>query len=657
MKINIAIDGPSASGKSTVAKQLCSILNYVHLDTGAMYRCVALEVKRKNIDIEDVESIVEMLNSTKIQLTTDGKVYLNDEDVTDIIRTNEISLLASDVSTIKEVREHLVALQQKMAQDKGFIMDGRDIGTVVLPDAELKIYLTASVEARAKRRYLENKERGLESNLQTLKNEILERDYQDTHRKYSPLKQATDAVVVDSTEMDKDDVVNYILELVKDKIWGVRMLSNTVAIVGRPNVGKSTIFNRMIGERVSIVDETAGVTRDRIYGKCQWLTKEFSIIDTGGIQIQDQPFQKEIQAQVDIAIEEADTIIMLCNIRDGVTSDDQYIAKLLKKTNKKVLLAVNKVDDISFINGIYDFYSLGLGDPIAVSATQAIGIGDLMDAIINSFDQKEINSYDSMISFAVIGRPNVGKSSLVNAILNQERVIVSNIEGTTRDAIDTPFEREGKSYVVIDTAGIRKKGKIYENIEKYSLLRAMKAIDRSNVVLFVLDGSVGLTEQDKHVAGYAIEAGKGIIIVYNKWDLVDKDHTTMDKITKHIRTQLPYLDYAPIVFVSALNKQRVQNLFPLIDEVYDYSKFRVSTSLLNEVISDAQITTPPPTHNGKRLKINFASQIKVAPPTFAVFVNDENLLHFSYSRYLENKLREAFEFTGNPIKIIARKKN
>ena len=435
------------------------------------------------------------------------------------------------------------------------------------------------------------------------------------------------------------------------------MYVGTVAIVGRPNVGKSTIFNRMVGERISIVDPTAGVTRDRIYGKCEWLTKTFNVIDTGGLQIADQPFQVEIQAQVEIAIQEADTIVMLCNIRDGVTSDDQYIASMLKKSQKKVILAVNKVDDISFYDGIYEFYQLGLSDPVAVSGVQGIGIGDLMDKILNSFEEKKMASYDSMISFAVIGRPNVGKSSLVNAILDQQRVIVSDVEGTTRDAIDTPFERDGKSYVVIDTAGIRKKGKIYENIEKYALLRAMRAIERSNVVLFVLDAKTGITDQDKHVAGYAKEAGKGIIIVYNKWDLVEKDHTTMDRITKEIRKQFVYLDYAPIVFTSALNKQRIQKLFPLIDEVYDYSQQRISTALLNEVVNDAQITTPPPTHNGKRLKINFASQVSIAPPTFVLFVNDEELLHFSYSRYIENKLRDAFGFTGNPIKIIARRKN
>ena len=435
------------------------------------------------------------------------------------------------------------------------------------------------------------------------------------------------------------------------------MLVGTVAIVGRPNVGKSTVFNRLIGERVSIVDDTAGVTRDRIYGKCEWLTKSFNVIDTGGIQMADQPFQIEIRAQVDIAVDEADTIVMITDVKQGVTNDDMYIARMLLKSNKKVILAVNKVDDLALKDGIYEFYSLGLGDPLPISGVHGIGIGDLMDAIVASFEGKEIREYPGMITFAVIGRPNVGKSSLVNALLNQQRVIVSDVEGTTRDAIDTPFERDGKHYVAIDTAGIRKKGKIYENIEKYSVMRAMKAIDSCDVVLFVLDGSTGINEQDKHVAGYAHEAGKGIIIVYNKWDTVEKDQNTMDEITKEIRKEFQYLDYAPVCFVSALTKAKVHNLFPLIDEVYDYSQTRVPTALLNEVISDAQITTPPPAHNGKKLKINYASQVAIAPPTFVLFVNDEQLLHFSYRRYLENKLRDAFDFNGNPIRIIARKKN
>ena len=435
------------------------------------------------------------------------------------------------------------------------------------------------------------------------------------------------------------------------------MIEGVVAIVGRPNVGKSTIFNRMIGERLSIVEDTPGVTRDRIYGKCTWLTKEFRCIDTGGIQMDDQPFQNEIQMQVEIALDEADCVVFVTSAKEGVTSDDEYIARMLRKSKKPVILAVNKVDDTHMISNIYEFYELGLGDPMPVSGSHGIGMGDLLDAVVSNFNKPKKDEYDGMIRFAVIGRPNVGKSSLVNALLNQERVIVSDVEGTTRDAIDTPFTHDGKEYVVIDTAGIRKKGKIYENIEKYSILRAMSAIERSDVVLFVIDGETGIRDQDKHVAGYAHEAGKAIVIVYNKWDTVEKDDKTMHKIEKEIREQFLYLSYAPIVFVSAKTKQKVHNLFPVIEEVYQYSQLRIATNVLNEVLADAQISTPPPTHNGKRLRINYASQVAITPPTFVLFVNDVELLHFSYQRYLENKLREAFGFNGNPIRILARLKN
>lgn len=435
------------------------------------------------------------------------------------------------------------------------------------------------------------------------------------------------------------------------------MINGIVAIVGRPNVGKSTIFNRMIGERKSIVEDTPGVTRDRIYGKAEWLTKEFRIIDTGGIQLADQPFQEEIKMQVEIAIDEADTIVFVVSGKEGLTPDDEYIARLLQRSKKPVILAVNKVDNQQLNDSIYEFYALGLGDPIAVSGVHGIGIGDVLDAIIQSFPKETRKEYEGMTRFCVIGRPNVGKSSLVNAILNQERVIVSNVEGTTRDAIDTPFKREGKDYVVIDTAGIRKRGKVYENIEKYSVLRAMSAIERSDVVLVVIDGETGIREQDKHVAGYAHEAGKGVIIVYNKWDTVEKDEQTMNKITKEIRTQFLYLSYAPILFVSAKNKQRIQTILPEIDKVHDYSLMRIQTNVLNEVLMDAQLMTPPPTHNGKRLKIYYASQVAVAPPTFVLFVNEPELLHFSYQRFLENRLREAFSFEGTTLKIIARERN
>ena len=435
------------------------------------------------------------------------------------------------------------------------------------------------------------------------------------------------------------------------------MINGIVAIVGRPNVGKSTIFNRIIGERKSIVEDTPGVTRDRIYGKAEWLTREFRVIDTGGIQLANQDFQTEINMQVEIAIDEADCIVFVVSGKDGLTHDDEYVARLLHKTKKPVILAVNKVDDFAQNDAIYEFYSLGLGDPLAVSGAHGIGIGDVLDAVIHALPEKEKNEYDGMTKFCVIGRPNVGKSSLVNAILNQELVIVSNIEGSTRDAIDTPFKREGKEYVVIDTAGIRKRGKVYENIEKYSVLRAMSAIERSDVVLVVIDGEKGIRDQDKHVAGYAHEAGKGVIIVYNKWDAVEKDEQTMHTIEKEIRAQFLYLSYAPILFVSALKKQRIHTILPVIDEVHDYSVLRIQTNVLNEVIMDAQLMTPPPTHKGQRLKIYYASQVSVAPPTFVLFVNDPELLHFSYKRYLENRLREAFGFTGTTLRILARERN
>ncbi|MDD6956463.1 MAG: ribosome biogenesis GTPase Der [Solobacterium sp.] len=434
------------------------------------------------------------------------------------------------------------------------------------------------------------------------------------------------------------------------------MIDGTIAIVGRPNVGKSTVFNRMLEQRLSIVEDTPGVTRDRIYGDCSWLNKTFRLIDTGGIQIADQPFAKEINMQVEIAIEEADVIIFLTSGKEGLTNDDQYIARLLRKSNKPVVLGVNKIDGQEKIDNIYEFYSLGLGDPIPVSGSHGIGIGDLLDECTKQMPDKQKDSYEGMIKFAIIGRPNVGKSSLTNAFLKQDRVIVSNIEGTTRDAIDTVFVANDKTYVVIDTAGIRKRGKVYENIEKYSVLRAKGAIERADVVLIVIDGEKGIIEQDKHVAGLAHEAKKGVIIVYNKWDLVEKDDKTMDKITKEIRDQFAYLDYAPVAFTSAKDGKRVNTLLPLIDEVYNNVNLRIKTNVLNEVIMDAQLANPAKTHNGKRLKIYYASQVETAPCVIALFVNDPELMHFSYQRYIENKVREAFGFEGVPITIVARKK-
>ena len=434
-------------------------------------------------------------------------------------------------------------------------------------------------------------------------------------------------------------------------------MAGVVAIVGRANVGKSTIFNRMVGERISIVEDVAGVTRDRIYAKASWLTKEFSVIDTGGIELENASFTTQIKMQAEIAIEEADVIVFVVNGREGITKEDEYVARLLQKSRKPIILVVNKIDDNQFRDYIYEFYALGVGDPIPVSGSHGIGIGDLLDQIINQLDLQDEETNEDEISFSIIGRPNVGKSSLTNAILGEERVIVSNIEGTTRDAIDTPFVKDGQKYRVVDTAGMRKKGKVYENIEKYSILRALTSIEKSDVILVVIDGETGIREQDKHVAGYAHEAGKGVVIVYNKWDLVDKDEKTMQKKQKEIYEQFKYLDYASIVFTSAKTGQRVDQIFPLIQESYENSRKRVQTSVLNDVLVDAQLMNPTTTFNGGRLKIFYANQVAVCPPTFVLFSNDPQYLHFSYKRYLENRLREAFGFEGTPIHIICRKRD
>jgi GTP-binding protein len=435
------------------------------------------------------------------------------------------------------------------------------------------------------------------------------------------------------------------------------MMQGVVAIVGRANVGKSTIFNRIVGERVSIVEDIPGVTRDRIYAEASWLTKTFRVIDTGGIEIEDATFTQQIKAQAEIAIEEADVILFVTNGREGVTREDNVVARMLQKSGKPVILAVNKIDSDAFKNEIYDFYSLGIGDPIAVSGSHGIGIGDVLDEIIHLLPEKDEDIPEDEIRFSIIGRPNVGKSSLTNALLGEDRVIVSDVEGTTRDAIDTFFIKDDQKYRVIDTAGMRKKGKIYENVEKYSILRALSAVEKSQVVLVVIDGHEGIREQDKHVAGYAHEAGKAVIIVVNKWDLVTKDDKTMAKMKKEVREQFKYLDYAPIVFVSAKEGKRVHLLFSLIQEVYQNSCLRISTSLLNDVLIDAQAMNPTTTFNGGRLRIYYANQVSICPPTFVLFTNDPQYLHFSYKRYLENRLREAFGFEGTPLHIICRKRD
>lgn len=434
------------------------------------------------------------------------------------------------------------------------------------------------------------------------------------------------------------------------------MTQPAVAIVGRPNIGKSTIFNRLAGERIAIVEDIPGVTRDRIYAESEWLGHHFSVIDTGGITTENEPLMEQVRNQAEIAIDEADVIIFMTSVREGVTDLDEEVAKILYQSKKPVVLAVNKVDNPELRNDIYEFYSLGFGEPLPISGSHGLGLGDLLDEVIKHFPEKKENEEeDEIIRFCLVGRPNVGKSSIVNAIIGEERVIVSDIAGTTRDAVDTSFiDSEGREYEIIDTAGIRKRGKVYESTEKYSVLRSLRAIERSDVVLCVLNAEEGIREQDKRVVGYAMEAGKGLILLVNKWDLLEKDEKTMANFEKDIRREFPFIDYAPVLFVSAVTRQRLSKLPDMIEQVSLNHKLRIQSSLLNEVIVDAVAMNPTPSDKGRRLRIYYATQVATKPPTFVLFVNDPELMHFSYLRYLENRIRDIFTFEGTPIRLICR---
>lgn len=434
------------------------------------------------------------------------------------------------------------------------------------------------------------------------------------------------------------------------------MSLGTVALVGSPSSGKSTIFNRIVGERKSIVEPTPGITRDRLYAKANWLTKDFTIIDTGGIQIKNAPFQEEVRAQVDIAIEQADLIVFVTDAKKGLSGDDRFIAKLLFKSSKPVILVANKVDNISEIGTSSEFYSLGLGDPLPVSGAHGIGIGDLLDQIIKKLPEKEIPDYGDAITFSFIGRPNVGKSSLTNAVLGEDRVIVSDVSGTTRDSIDTPFKKDDKNYVVIDTAGLVKKGKIYEAVDKYAALRAISAMERSEVCCLLIDGSTGILEQDKHVVGYAMQTHKAIVLIVSKWDLGKEKKFDKNRFKEDIRNQFKFLDYAPILFVSSKSGEGVQDVLPAIEKAYEGYNRRIPTNVLNKIINDAQEMNPTPDFNHGRLKILFSNQVAIKPPTFVFFCNNPKNAHFSYTRYLENCLRGSFDFEGSPIQMIYRER-
>ena len=431
----------------------------------------------------------------------------------------------------------------------------------------------------------------------------------------------------------------------------------TVALVGKPNVGKSTIFNKLIGKKVSIIEDTPGVTRDRIYGDVIYNDYKFHIIDTGGIDVGKELFNNEIKVQTQIAIDEADTILFVVDGLEELNVNDYAIRDMLMKSGKKVIVVVNKLDNVKRSDNIYNFYELGFSDVIGISGEHNLGFGELLDLIVKDFSKNNINEEDNeVIKFAIIGRPNVGKSSLLNALLNENKAIVSDIAGTTRDAVDTPFKYDGKEFIAIDTAGIRKSGKIYENIEKYSVLRSMKAIERSDVCLLVINAEEGIIEHDKHIASYALESGKAIVIVVNKWDTV-KDKDDIKTYTKLIREEFKFISYAPIVFLSALTKKRIHTLLPEIIKVYENHHKEIKTSILNDVIREAVFLNEPPSYKGKRLKIYFVNQSGTKPPKFTLNVNSKGLVHFSYERYLENQLRENFDLEGTPIILQFKNKN
>lgn len=433
------------------------------------------------------------------------------------------------------------------------------------------------------------------------------------------------------------------------------MKKPVVALVGRPNVGKSTLFNRLIGSKVAIIEDIPGITRDRIYGTVNFNNYVFHLIDTGGIDLSKEKFNDEIKVQAELAIDEADVIVFIVDGKEGLTSNDLEVKDMLIKSGKKVIVAINKIDSKLAREHMYDFYELGFDSYINVSAEQNECIYELLQMITDDFKEYKEEENNS-IKFSIIGRPNVGKSSLVNAILNEDRVIVSPIAGTTRDAIDTPFVYNKENFVVIDTAGMRKKGKIYETVERYSLLRSMKAIDRSDVCVLVINAEEGIIEHDKHIAGYAIEAGKALVIVVNKWDTIEDKDKEMKKFEQSIRNNFQFMPYVPIVYLSALTKKRIHTLMPQIIKVYNNSQKVIATNLLNNVIRDAYELNLPPSYKGKRLKIYFCNQVSVAPPTFNIQVNNKGLVHFSYERYLENKIRESFDFEGTPIKLVFKNK-
>jgi GTP-binding protein len=658
----VAIDGPAGSGKSTVAQRVATSLGVPHLDTGALYRAVTLACLRAGVDVTDADACEAVARRVEVD-RRDGRTWLDGEDVEDEIRGPEVTAAVSAVSAHAGVRAAMTPIQRTTAARAGAVVEGRDIGTVVLPDADLKVFLTASVEERTRRRAAQL---GLpDADADTLRAELERRDLLDGSREVAPLLKADDAWELDTTDMDLDEVVDLVVD-VATSAWEARLapLPPTpdpltarqslprVAVVGRPNVGKSTLVNRIIGDRVTIVEERPGVTRDRTEHLTGWLERPFLVVDTGGWEHGAEGMAARIVAQAEAAIAGADVVLFTVDATVGALEDDERYARLLRRSDLPVLLVANKVDSDRQEPLVHELYSLGLGAPHPVSARHGRGVGDLLDEVLALLPDTPVAVPDetTVPHVALVGRPNVGKSSLFNRLLGEERSIVDAVPHTTRDAVDTMVEVDGEPWVFVDTAGMRRRYRHGEETELYSVDRTRRAIEMADITLFVVDASEPLGEQDQRLAALVRDAGRGVVLVLNKWDLVDDDRRYY--LDRELDRLLGFASWAPRVNVSATSGRGVRRLVPHLKTVWDNYRRRVPTRELNRLVEEVTARVPPPTQGRKALRVKYVTQAETAPPRFVAFTNGR--LPATYRRFLERQLREAYDFAGVPVAIDER---
>ncbi len=650
----VAIDGPAGSGKSTVARRVARALDVPHLDTGAFYRAVTLAVLQAEVDPGDAAACAAV--AERVHITRpEGRTHLDDEDVEDEIRGPDVTDVVSAVAAHAGVRDALNPQLRETAEASGCVVEGRDIGTVVLPDADVKVWLTATVQERARRRAAELGDRDLEG----VEADVRRRDAEDERREVAPLTKAHDAWELDSTDLDQDQVVAAIVDRVREVRPDAvpRALRPLVAVVGRPNVGKSTLVNRMIGRRAVIVEEKPGVTRDRTEHDATWRGQPITVTDTGGWEHGAKGMAAEIVRQAEAALEVADLVLFVVDVTVGVLDDDERYARILRKAGIPVLLVANKADNPVIARESAELYRLGLGDPRPISAKHGDGVGRLLDEVVAALPprprrgaNRPTEDSDVIARVALVGKPNVGKSSLFNRLLGEERSIVDPTPHTTRDAVDTRLEADGEAWVFVDTAGMRRKYRHGEETEKYSVDRTRAAIESSDLVLFVIDASEPLGEQDQRLAALVRDAGRGVVLVLNKWDLVDEDRR--DELERELDRLLYFAAWAPRVNVSALTGRGVRRLLPRLREVNAGYRRRIPTRRLNEWIDEATSRVPPPTRGGRATRIKYLTQAESSPPRFVVFTNGR--LPEAYARYLTRELRNDFDFTGAPIFLEGR---